>query len=260
MACSAILKSISRAVKLKTTTVGKVPLSGRHNATTLKCLQTGNSAWIVKPKQPAMKKYNLLSLVLISITFTTINCSKEGPAGPAGATGLAGPAGPQGPVGTANVIYSGWFTPAQNGGWVDTTINGVALQKKFNKPAPGVTSGILNTGIIISYMKLNPDGAGGTTTSIRQLPYANPGTATHYLALHYVGSITYAQISTANPGVAVTASSSGLEFRYILIPGGVSGGRLAGGTVSGYTADGLKNMSYEQVTALFNIPPDGSSR
>ena len=107
-------------------------------------------------------------------------------------------------------------------------------------------------------MKLNPDGAGGTTTSIRQLPYANPGTATVYFALHYMGSISYAQVSTANPGVAVAASSNSLEFRYILIPGGIAGGRVAGAT--GYTADQLKNMSYEEITALFNIPPDGSSR
>jgi hypothetical protein len=208
----------------------------------------------------AMRKV-ILPLLLLSITFTSVNCSKDGPEGPAGATGPAGPAGPtgpQGPAGTANVIYSAWFTPDQNGGWVDTTINGVAAQKKFRKSAPGVTLAILNNGIVLSYMKLNPDGAGGTTSSIRQLPYANPGSATVYFPLHYVGNISYAQVSTASPGVAVSASSGGLEFRYILIPGGAAGSRNVNS--SGYTADQLKKMSYEQITTLFNIPPDGANK
>lgn len=202
-----------------------------------------------------MRKFNLLPLFII---FTFINCSKEGPAG---ATGPSGPAGPQGPAGSPNVIYSAWFTPAQNGGWVDTTINGVSAQKKFSKAAAGVTENLLNTGVILSYMKLNPDGAGGTTTSVRQLPYNNPGTATQFIAINYVGSITFAQVSTASPGLAVPASSGSLEFRYILIPGGVVGGRMAaGGSFSGYTIDQIKGLTYEEVIALFNIPADGAGK
>lgn len=204
-----------------------------------------------------MRKISLLPLLLISIV--AIQCSKDGPKGDTGPAGPAGPQGPQGPTGTANVIYSAWFTPDQNGGWKDTTINGIATQKKFNKPAPGVTLNILNQGIIISYIKLNPDGAGVTTASIRQLPYTNPGSATAYLPIHYVGSISYCQVSIVSPGVAVSASSGALEFRYVIIPGGVSGGRITGGA-AGYTAEQLREMSYEQITDLFNIPADGASR
>jgi hypothetical protein len=156
------------------------------------------------------------------------------------------------------VIYSSWFTPAANGGWVDTTINGVLSQKKFNKSAPGVTLSVLNTGVVISYVKLNPDGIGGTTTSIRQLPYASPGSANEFFPLHYVGSITYAEVSTANPGVAVTASNSLLEFRYVIIPGGISGGKSAGVGGTNYTAEQLHNMSYEKVCEIFKIPANGA--
>ena len=59
--------------------------------------------------------------------------------------------------------------------------------------------------------------------------------------------------TTADPG-AIPGGGNG--FRYVLIPGGVSGGRGVnpgvGGT--GYTEAELKAMPYEQVCALFNIP------
>ena len=88
-----------------------------------------------------MRKLTSLSLLLLAISFIVVNCTKEGPQGPAGATGAQGPGGatgatgslvvpvllarkallvqgPQGPAGTANVIYSNWFTIAN---WIDTT-------------------------------------------------------------------------------------------------------------------------------------------
>ena len=202
-----------------------------------------------------------LQLIPLALAFSAIlfSCQKEGPAGAIGPAGPAGPPGPTGPTGSANVIYSPWFTPATNGGWVDSSINGVAAQKKFNKSAPGVTLNMLNTGVILGYMKLNPDGAGGTTTSVRPLPYVNPGTATAFFMLPYVGSITFAQVSTANPGVAVSASSSSLEFRYVIVPGGTAGGRMMNAPASGYSSSELRTMSYEQIAKLFNIPANGSN-
>jgi hypothetical protein len=226
-----------------------------------------------------MKKSNVLSMLPLALIFLVISCQKEGPIGPAGPQGVAGPqgaagtngtngtngatgaTGPQGPTGTANVIYSAWFTPAQNGNWVDTTINGVAQQKKFNKAAPGVTLNVLNTGVVLSYVKLIPDGLGGTTLTVRQIPYSLPGNANEFINLLYNGSITFAQISTANPGVAITASSGTLEFRYVIIPGGVAGGRSANAEkvaeIKGklYSESQLKAMSYAQMCSLLNIQP-----
>jgi hypothetical protein len=216
-----------------------------------------------------MKKIHVLSLMVIVANFLMIGCSKQGPVGPAGptgnngATGATGATGPQGPAGTANVIFSGWFTPAQNGNWVDTTINGVAQQKKFRKAAPEVTLSIMNTGVVLSYVKLNPDGTGGTTTTIRQLPYADVGQAREFIQLTYNSNITYAVTSTANPGVAIPAGiTTTLEFRYVIIPGSVAGGRLINNgektaEVNGklYTESQLKAMSYAEVCSLLKIQP-----
>ncbi|MCR6719006.1 MAG: hypothetical protein NVV59_01685 [Chitinophagaceae bacterium] len=135
----------------------------------------------------------------------------------------------------------------------------MASQKKFRKAAPGVTQAVLNNGLVLSYMKLNPDGTSGNTSSIRQLPYTNPGAGNEYIQLAYTGNITYAHISTAVPGVAVTASSGSLEFRYVIIPGSVSGGRSATDQffeINGeyYTGASLKTMPYQQLCALLNIP------
>jgi hypothetical protein len=215
--------------------------------------------------------FSLMTVMVIALIFTA--CKGDtgpagtngtngtvGPAGPTGASGATGATGPQGPTGTANVIYSAWFTPAQNGNWVDTTINGVAMQKKFKKAASGVTLSVLNTGVVLSYVKLNPDGIGGTTTTIRQLPYAYVGQAREFIQLAYNGSITYAVTSTANPGVAITtALNSILEFRYVIIPGGVAGGRFTSGPATGYTVEQVKAMSYEQVKTMFNIPENGTN-
>ncbi len=230
-----------------------------------------------------MRKFNLLSLFVLAITFLAVSCTKEGPEGPAGATGAqgptgaagtngtngatgatgpqgpvgpVGPAGPQGPAGTANVIYSAWFTDAANGGWIDTTINGQTAQKKFNKAAPGVTLSVLNTGVVLTYMKLFPDGAGGATTSIRQLPYLNPGGSDVFMSINYVGSITFARVAVV-AGTPIAAAGPGLEFRYIIIPGGVAGGRTSGkvAEIKGqvYTESELKAMPYAQVCSLLNI-------
>ncbi|MEO7983302.1 MAG: hypothetical protein ABI688_04395, partial [Bacteroidota bacterium] len=116
-----------------------------------------------------MRKFRLLSLLLLAIAFIAINCTKEGPEGPAGATGPqgppglpgtnggtgatgpAGPAGPtgsQGPAGTANVIYSAWFTLT---GWHDSTMLDVGLCKVDYKDAPGVTAAVISNGVVLSY-------------------------------------------------------------------------------------------------------------
>ena len=225
-----------------------------------------------------MRKFKSLSLLLLASAFILVNCTKEGPEGPAGGTGAQGPAGATGaagaagaagatgpagatgvagPAGSANVIYSVWFTPAQNGNWVDTTVNGEIQQKKFNKSAPGVTLNILNQGVVLTYMKLLPDGVGGATTSVRAMPYIQAGSGFQFFALPYIGSISFVNATLTTGPVA--AQSNSLEFRYVIIPGGVAGGR-GGSTekmadIKGqlYSESQLKAMSYSQICSLLNI-------
>ncbi|HWR33084.1 MAG TPA: hypothetical protein VN451_06145, partial [Chitinophagaceae bacterium] len=132
-------------------------------------------------KKNCMRKFRLLSLLALAITFIAVSCTKEGPEGPAGATGTqgptgatgatgatgptgpqgpAGPTGPQGPPGSANVIYSSWaFEPGNWGS--DTTmlsLNG-GIAKRFIVAAPSLSQTILDQGVILAYMK------GGVTSA-----------------------------------------------------------------------------------------------
>src|SRR6476620_8000639 len=116
-----------------------------------------------------MRKFRLLSLLLLALTFILVNCTKEGPEGPVGATGPqgpagsngtpgatgpTGPAGPTGPVGpqgpqglpgTANVIYSSWFNFAPTD-WADSSMVNLGTAKRAIKTAPSATQGVLDNG------------------------------------------------------------------------------------------------------------------
>lgn len=189
-----------------------------------------------------MRKSRLLSLLLIALAFISFNCTKEGPEGPAGATGPQGPAGAagapgstgaQGPAGTANVTYSAWFTA---GAWIGS---GTTFAY-FDRAAPGVTASIRDQGVILAYTRLS-----GDATNIRPLP-ATSGTGATYVIRNFfsnaVGSIRF----TAEGAAAVTPSAAD-EYRYVLIPGGVLGGR-------GTTTIDPRTLSYEEVCAMYNIP------
>lgn len=110
--------------------------------------------------------------------------------------------------------------------------------------------------MVLSYMKLNPDGTSGNTASIRLLPYINAGSQSEYMQLVYRENITYALISVTN---AVLASpSSSIQFRYLIVPGGSSAGRSSEKIfhINGrsYSESSLRAMSYEEVCSLLNIP------
>jgi hypothetical protein len=54
-----------------------------------------------------------------------------------------------------------------------------------------------------------------------------------------------------DPGILAT----GAQYRYVIIPGGVAGGKTTGLGGTNYTAEQLKKMPYAQVCKLFNIQP-----
>jgi hypothetical protein len=230
-----------------------------------------------------MRKLKLLSLLALAIIFLAISCTKEGPEGPTGAQGPqgptgatgatgptgptgpqgpAGPTGPQGPVGSANVIYSAWVTSPYNSR--DTTIDGTCLRIR-HIDAPSLSATILNQGVMITYFRVGSIGP-------YQLPYtSDAGGATNtinciynlqkiFVYRHTLGSCRF---TAADPGTAPVLVNlpQSLEYRYILIPGAVGGGRMAGseptissGPAAGYTAAQLKDMSYQQLCTLLKIP------
>jgi hypothetical protein len=231
-----------------------------------------------------MRKVRLLSLLLLAIAFITINCTKEGPEGPAGATGAqgpqglggaTGPAGPQGPTGpagpagptgpagapgapgTANVIYSAWFT--QTFATVTPSSANQHSNYTFIKTAPGVTQAIIDQGVLLCYMQSSTTSAVfNGTNMVTQLPFVDE-TDIDYIKswISGVGFITFAYASSL-PFSLATVNSWAHNFRYVLIPGGVAGGRIGekATKINGmvYTESQLKSMTYAQVCTLLNIP------
>lgn len=223
-----------------------------------------------------MRKFSSLSPLFLAISFIAVSCTKEGPEGPAGATGPQGPAGvagstgatgatgatgpqgpvgptgPQGPAGTANVIYSSWFNFA-TADWADSTMTNLGTAKRANKAAPAVTQAVVDNGVVLSYMALT------TTPGVGPylLPFTIPNATSPLIVgnVSTVGRIVYYNVfANATTGVALNTAYS---FRYVVIPGGVAGGRSATVGNSGYTAEQLKAMPYEEVARIFNIPATG---
>ncbi len=218
-----------------------------------------------------MRKFSLLSLLLIAFSFILIQCTKEGPEGPAGATGAQGPTGstggtggvgpagppgtpggtgPAGPPGTANVIYSPWFNASTGSGWADSVITFMGTVSRNIFPAPGITATILSQGVVLAYTNIN-------VPPFRpvQLPYFIQSTQAYkadYLTA--VGKLIIYQMNLIPPALPTPGFFIGSDqFRYVIIPGGVAGGRGTG-PYMGYTEAQLRAMSYDDVCRTFSIP------
>ena len=223
-----------------------------------------------------MRKLNSLFLSLLSIALITASCTKEGPEGPvgaqgtqgppgtpgtAGATGATGATGPQGPAGTANVIYSAWFNePATWDDSVLASLNSVHA-RKFNKTAPSLSQAVLDQGVVVCYVK-----TAGTVNPVA-LPWTLPVTLTTFVETNFrpaVNSIVFFfyipnNVSTTTPVSFTSIAAGAAQFRYVIIPGGVSGGRVASGPAAGYSAEELQKMPYADLMKKFNIPASGTN-
>lgn len=224
-----------------------------------------------------MRKTRIVSLALFATLFFAASCTKEGPAGPqgnagpqgppgsngtAGAPGATGPTGPQGPQGppgpqgpsgSANVIYSSWFD-ASTLTWADSTHAMFGTVSRGNRAAAGVTTAVVDNGLVIAYHR-------SATAGVTMLPFTfrNAADIVSVNTILSAGTVTF---FVAN---LTTGSASGFvpngEFRYVIIPGSIAGGRIMQGAQSaGYSIDELRGMPYEEVLRLFNIPANGSSR
>lgn len=151
-----------------------------------------------------------------------------------------GDTGPQGQPGTANVIYSQWFTPSP---WKKDTVFSV-FGFNYSKAAPEITQQVLDSGTVITFGKLlgyNP--IVWPTTQVSQLPinltyqqgtimtdtwsaYATPGN----LRIRFVNDKNY-----------YSTIATGHQFRYIIIPGGEAAGRG-------------RALTYEEVCRKYKVP------
>ncbi|HMU60103.1 MAG TPA: hypothetical protein PKD42_17645, partial [Chitinophagaceae bacterium] len=208
-------------------------------------------------------------------------CTKEGPEGPAGATGSqgptgaagtngtngatgatgpqgpvgpVGPAGPQGAAGTANVIYSAWIADPNN--YIDSSITLLGTVRRVIIPAPSLSTAILNSGVVLMYLR------GGVTNALPvQMPYQFFFSGSGTLSIGFLPATSKIVVYVANltNGSHAGGPGWGGDFRYVLIPGGVAGGRTTekAAEIKGqvYTESQLKSMSYAEVCSLLNIQP-----
>jgi hypothetical protein len=185
----------------------------------------------------------------------------QGPQGPIGPVGPAGPQGPQGLPGVLPVTYSAWLASGA-ANWVTTNAAPYAAIYSYDRSAPGVTTAIIDQGVILAFIKTVPN---IPAAQITQLPYRTrngSGVLSHQVdyTINAAGNIRflYKNNALSNATYYSTALLGAIETRYILISGTVAG-RFVSGPAAGYTVDQVKSMSYEQVASLLNIPENGSN-
>ena len=160
----------------------------------------------------------IISMLLLSISFS---CSKP-ENGTNGTNGIDGVNGTTGPIGTANVMYSNWISPS-----FLSANNSLEVAEIIE---PKINQSILDTGTILVYVRLGNE--------VYQLNYYN-------LALSY--SIVYVLSQGKIKIVRNILPSNGGQFRYVIIPGGISTARTSAKL-------DFKKMTYNQVCASLKIP------
>jgi hypothetical protein len=124
--------------------------------------------------------------------------------------------------------------------------------------APSVTSTNINNGVILAYVRPAAYGANTISQMPIQLYYSNVQTYEIHTFLTDVNKMIIL-FQNVNNGTVSNFYPTANQYRYIVIPGGVAGGRTAekAATINGhvYTESTLKSMSYQQVCQLLNIQP-----
>ena len=172
-------------------------------------------------------KRNLLMMAFVASLFLLISCKK-------------GDDGVPGKPGTANVRYSEWFTPNP---YKKDTLFGV-YGFSYLKDAPGITQQVLDSGMVVTFAKLkgyNP--LIWPAEQVGQLPisltYQQGSIMTDtWSATVTAGSIKIRFVNDKNYYASIASTH---QFRYIIVPGGLAGGRS-------------RPLTYSELCAKYDIP------
>jgi hypothetical protein len=174
-----------------------------------------------------MKLYACLILfVIVGIGLLT-SCKK-------------GDTGPQGEPGTANVIYSPWFTP--NAYKKDTIFGNWGFS--YNQAAPQITQQMIDSGAVFTFAKLlgyNPAIWPASQVSLMpiSITFSSGGLMTDtWSAYASPGNLKIRMINDHNYWSSIATTH---QFRYIIVPGGQKTGRSA-------------PLSYSELCLKYNIP------
>jgi hypothetical protein len=142
--------------------------------------------------------------------------------------GDTGPAGPAGPAGPDSVVYSSWIelTPTYNA-------NDTAFEQTIS--APSITQGILDSGIILSYLNI------GTNGNSDVVPVSS---------LNYIFSLEEFTVGNIYLTIFPDIDLTGYPYRYVTIPGSKIEGNKSTGSVKGHAISELKSMPYEHVQEI----------
>lgn len=150
--------------------------------------------------------------------------------------------GPQGPPGTANVIYSDWYTPSS---FSKTTVFGT-FHFSASIPAPSITQDVIDKGTVIVYGKLAgynaliwPAGQISAMPIVINYLQSNTPQVDTWSALVSLGNL---QIDMTNDNNIYSSISNTHSFRYIIIPGAV------------HTINVANFRNYNQVKQAFHLP------
>ncbi|SDS50341.1 hypothetical protein SAMN05216490_1271 [Mucilaginibacter mallensis] len=142
--------------------------------------------------------------------------------GPKVSSGWGTPVSLQGPPGTANVMYTDWFTPPT---YKKDTVFGV-YGFSAKEAIPAITQSILDNGTVITYGKLNGYVSSiWPTNQVSELPISityMDGSAANidtWSAFATPGTLEIRLVSSLN---AYGGISNAHQFRCIVIPGGVN--------------------------------------
>lgn len=163
-----------------------------------------------------------------------------------GCEGPEGPRGSAGPEGSANVIYSDWYSPET---WVAGVTFGTA-ERSFTMETTALTQEIVDYGVIMVYIRVV-----GLDPAISPLPVTFESENLNFLFRPQAGSIKVVYYSTVSPDVTPEVIPSNNQIRYVLIPGGVlDEAALSEGITSAKLIGSLDSRPYGEVCGLFDIP------
>lgn len=151
-----------------------------------------------------------------------------------------GDVGPQGEPGTANVIYSPWFTPSP---YKKDTVFGI-WGYNYNKAAPEITQQLLDSGAVFTFAKLLGYNVSiWPKSQVAQMPvsltYISGQTMTDtWSALPSPGNLKIRMVNDRNYWTSISTDH---QFRYVIVPGGHATGRSA-------------PLSYSEFCKKYNIP------
>lgn len=175
-------------------------------------------------------------VLLLCVTLATLGCAK----------GDTGPTGPKGDPGTANVIYSEWYSPPT---WNAVTLYGVAW-RTFTMGAPSLTQDVVDHGVVLVYMRFvgyNPD--------VVQLPVVLPDVGFSFSFRARADSVRAEYYSPSNPTVYPNVAPPSNLVRYVLIPGGVvDGAMVAEGDTREQAIARLRALPYDEARRRFGLP------